>query len=70
MGVESSVGNVASGMGCDFLANFTRPRAPIQWANFLAQVVQVCLETRLSSESLEPLIGLLIYLETKLCPKN
>ena len=33
-------------------------------------VLKFCLETRLSSESLEPLIGFLAYLEPKLWLKN
>jgi len=37
---------------------------PIQWANCFAQVF---LETRLSYESLEPLIDFLAYLDKKLC---
>jgi len=49
------------------MAYFTRPWTPIQWANILAQVF---VETRLSYESLEPLIGFLAYLDQKLCHKK
>jgi len=44
-----------------FVAEFTWTWAPTLWAIFLAHF----LESRLSSESLEPFIGLLAYLETK-----
>jgi len=49
-----------------FVAEFTWTWAPTLWAIFLAHF----LESRLSSESLEPFIGLLAYLETKLWLKN
>jgi len=49
------------------MAYFTRPWTPIEWANIF---VPVFLETRLSYESLEPLIGFLTYLDPKLCHKN
>jgi len=63
-----SGGDVTSGGVISvFWAYFTRPWMPIQWANFFAQVF---VETRLSSESLEPLIGFLAYLEPKLCHKT
>ena len=55
------------GYFCVFVVNFTRPWAPIQRANFW---LKVCLETRLSSESLEPLVGFLTYLEPKLWPQK
>jgi len=43
---------------------------PAPGANPMSQfLVQVFLETRLSAESLEPLIGFLAYLEPKLWPK-
>ena len=49
------------------MAFFTRPWTPIKWANILAQVF---LETWLSYEPLEPLIGFLAYLDPKLCHKK
>ena len=50
-----------------FMAYFTRTWTPIEWAHVLAQI---CCKTRLSYESLEPLIGFLAYLDEKLCHKN
>ena len=58
-----SLGDVLSGVFFRFLANFTRPWVPIQWANFFSQSF---VGTRLPSESLEPLIVFLAYLEPKL----
>jgi len=54
------------GMFSRILANFTWPWAPIKWAIFWSRF----LESRLSFESLEPLIVFLAYLESKLLIKN
>jgi len=48
------------------VAEFTWPWVPTQQAIFAL----IFLESRLSFESLEPLIGLLAYLEPKLWLKN
>ena len=61
------MGDVTSGGTFAFLVNFTRPWAPIQRANVLAEVF---LESKISSESLEPLIDFLAYLEPKLWQKK
>jgi len=45
-----------------FMAYFTRHWTLIQWAHILAQVF---VETRLFYEFLEPLIGVLAYLDKK-----
>jgi len=50
-----------------FMAYFTRPWTPIQWANIFARVL---FETRLSPKSLETLIGFLAHLNPKLCHKT
>ena len=56
-------------MGCFriFMAYFARQWTPVKWPHVLDQIFY---ETRLSHESLEPLIGFLAYLDKKLCHKN
>jgi len=51
------------------MASFTWPWTPIEWPNILVQVAYL-LETKLSYEFLEPLIGFLAHLDQKLCHKN
>ena len=46
------------------------PSLPGRPSNGPTFLPKYCLETRLSYESLEPLIGFLAYLDEKLCHKN
>jgi len=68
LGLGFSVGDVIMGAClCHFMTEVTWPWVSIQQAIFW---LKLFLESRLSSESLEPLIGLLAYLEPKLWPKD
>jgi len=67
LGLGFYVVDVTSGVFCSFLAEFTWPWAPTKRDIFWLKLV---LQSRLSSASLEPLIGLSAYLESKLWFKN
>jgi len=57
-------------MGVSFSFFWPTLRGPGRQSNEAISSLKFLFETRLPSESLEPLIGFLTYLEPKLCHRN